>query len=112
VRAAARLAAVLGAVGIGWVLFREAPREVVLVYDLSRTPGATSVHVEVKRGAEVVRRAALTVPAPAGQVRHRVELPDGDYALDFRVATPSGAVAGRRPLEVREAGTVVLPLGP
>lgn len=111
-KALARLVAVLGAVGIGLFLFRAAPREVVLVYDLSRAPGSTSVAVELRQGGEVVRRAELSVPAAATQVRHHVQLPDGDYALEYRVATSAGTLQGRRPLTVGESGTIVLPLGP
>lgn len=109
-KALARLLLVAGAVGIGALLFRAAPRELELVYDLGGTPGATSVEVEIRRGGELVRRAALR---PAGsQLRHAVRLPDGEYTLAYRVATPAGAVAGERALEVREGGTIVLPLGP
>ncbi len=110
-RALGRLLLLAGAIGVGALLFRAAPRQLELVYDLGRTPGATSVEVEIRRGDELVRRAALRV-TPGVQLRHPVRLPDGDYRLAFRVATPDGAVAGERALEVREAGTVVLPLGP
>lgn len=111
-RALARLAVLLGAVGIGLFLFRAAPHEVVLVYDLSRASGATSVEVAVRKGGELVRRAELAVPASASQVRHRVELRDGDYEVEYRVEAAGGALQGRRSLEVREGGTIVLPLGP
>lgn len=110
-RALARLALLAGALGIGALLFRAAPRQLELVYDLAGTPGATSVEVEIRRGGELVRRAALRVGA-GPQLRHAVRLPDGEYLLAYRVATPEGAVAGERSLEVREAGTIVLPLGP
>jgi hypothetical protein len=112
VRALARLAVLLGAIGLGAFLFRAVPREVVLVYDLARVPGATSVEVAVRKGGELVRRAELTVPASGSQVRHRVELREGDYELEYRVAAAGGALQGRRSLEVREGGTIVLPLGP
>ena len=105
-----RLLLLAGALGVGALLFRAAPRQVDLVYDLRGAPGATSVEVEIRRGGELVRRAELR--ADGSQVRHAVRLPDGEYVLAFRVASPAGAVAGERALEVREAGTIVLPLGP
>ncbi|BDG06541.1 hypothetical protein [Anaeromyxobacter oryzae] len=108
-----RLLALVGAVGIGAFLFRAAPRDVDLVYDLSSVPGATRVEVWLRKGGELVRRTELSVPAGAMQVRHRVQLPDGVYELEFRIEKiPGGEVTGRRPLEVREGGTIVLPLGP
>lgn len=110
-RALGRLLLLAGAIGVGALLFRAAPRQLELVYDLGRAPGATSVEVEIRRGGELVRRAALRVPA-GSQLRHPVRLPDGEYQLAFRVATPGGVVAGERALEVREAGTIVLTLGP
>jgi hypothetical protein len=110
VRPLARLLLLVGAVGVGALLFRAAPRQLELVYDLGRTPGATSVEVEIRRGGELVRRAELRADGP--QVRHAVRLPDGEYVIAFRVASPAGSVAGERALEVREAGTIVLPLGP
>lgn len=106
-----RLLILAGALGVGALLFRAAPREVELVYDLSRTPGATALEVELRRDGQLVRRAELRVTGQT-QVHHVVRLPDGEYVLDFRVAAPAGAVSGERPLSVREAGTVVLPLGP
>ncbi len=109
-RALGRLLLLAGAVGVGALLFRAAPRQLELVYDLGHTPGATSVEVEIRRGGELVRRAALKAQGP--QVHHAVRLPDGQYVLAFRVASPGGAVAGERALEVREAGTIVLALGP
>lgn len=111
-RSILRLLLLAGAVGVGALLFRAAPRQLELVYDVGGLPGATSVEVEIRRGGgELVRRAALRV-AGGRQLRHAVRLPDGVYTLAYRVATPAGPVAGERPLEVREAGTVVLPLGP
>jgi len=113
VRAGARLALLLGAIGIGLLLFRAAPRELDLVYDLARTPDATALEVTIRRDdGKLVRRAELKVPAGARTVHHAVRLPDGAYVLSCRVDTPRGAVESERPLEVTEAGTVVLPLGP
>ena len=109
-RRAARLLALLGAVALGYLLFRSSPREVVLVYDLSGAPGARALEVVLRRGDEVVRRARFE--APAAQVRHPVELTDGSYRLAFRVERPGGALQGERALAVSEAGTIVLALGP
>lgn len=109
-RALGRLLLLAGAVGVGALLFRAAPRQLELVYDLGRASGATSVEVEIRRGGELVRRATLKADGP--QVHHPVRLPDGEYVLAFRVASPAGAFAGERALEVREAGTIVLPLAP
>ncbi|GAO04769.1 hypothetical protein [Anaeromyxobacter sp. PSR-1] len=106
-----RLLLLAGAIGVGALLFRAAPRDVELVYDVRGIPGATGLEVEVRRGAELMRRAELRVPAGQALVHHPVRLPDGAYRLDIRVESPEGAVAIERPLEVREAGTVVLPLG-
>ncbi len=111
-KALARLLAILGAVGIGLFLFRAAPRDVDLVYDLAHAPGATAVDVELRRRGELVRRAELVVPAGATLVRHRVQLTDGEYEVGFRIQTGGGVVSGRRSFEVREGGTIVLPLGP
>ena len=105
-----RLLLLAGALGVGALLFRATPRQLELVYDLGGTPGATSVEVEIRRDGQLVRRAELRVSG--AQLHHPVRLPDGEYLLDYRVATPSGPVSGQRPLEVREAATIVLPLGP
>ena len=105
-RSLARVVLILGAVGVGALLFRATPREVTLVYGLP--PGAVStLEVEIRRGDEVVRRAEIRVPAGASEVRHPVRLPDGDY----RVVVRAGAAVIERPLTVSEAGTIVLPLG-
>jgi hypothetical protein len=111
VRPAARLVAVLGAVGVGWLLLEARPREVVLVYDLSRDPAATALEVEIRRGGEVVRHARMAVRT-AEQARHPVRLRDGTYALAWRVERPGGARTGEREIEVQGEGTIVLPLGP
>ncbi len=111
-RALSRLVAVLGAAAIGFFLFKAAPRDVTLVYDLAAEPGATALEVELRRpDGELVRRAELQV-TPGSPVRHAVRLPEGRYTLRWRAALPSGAVQGEKPLEVTEDGTVVLPLSP
>lgn len=112
-RSVARLVALLGAIGLGYVLFSASPRDLVLVYDLGVERGASSLQleVEIRRDADVVRRALLAAPPGGGQVRHPVRLPEGDYVLLWRLVGGEGARSGERPLEVREDGTVVLPLG-
>lgn len=109
-RALARLVALLGAVGVAWILFGQGPKDVVLVYDVSAAPGATSLEVELRRGPELVRRAEFRV-AGTERVRHELKLPAGEYEIAWRVSSPDGERHGRRPLEVREDGTIVLPLG-
>lgn len=106
-----RLLLLVGAIGVGALLFRAAPRDVELVYDVRAFPGATGVEVEVRRAGELMRRAELRLAPGEGLVHHPVRLPDGAYTLEIRVAAPGGSVRLERPLEVREAGTVVLPLG-
>ena len=109
-RRGARLLLLAGALGIGWLLFRQAPRDVVLVYGLGDRE-VTSVEVEIARGDQVVRRAELRPgPGPAGNVRHPVRLPDGDYLLRIRIA-PRNAPAEREehPITVTESTTIVLP---
>lgn len=109
-RQLARLVALVGAIGLGWFLFSAAPRDVVLVYDLAGAPDARTLEVEIRRGAEVVRRAELSARG-GGQLRHPVRLPDGDYLITWRLAGPGGTRSGERPLEIREEGTIVLALG-
>lgn len=109
-KAAARLVAVLGALGVAWLLFRGGPQEVVLVYDLARVPGATRVDVALYREGALVRRSELT--AGGGRVRHAVTLPQGAYRLDFQVAGPGEPVRGSRSIQIDEPGTIVLSLGP
>jgi hypothetical protein len=109
VRAVARLVAILGAIGLGYFLLSESPRDVLLVYDLGAEPAA-SVEVDIRRGAEVVRHAELSARG-GGQLRHPVWLPEGEYVLAWRIAGPRGTRSGERPLEVREDGTIVLSLG-
>ena len=111
-KAAARLVAVLGAVLVAWLLFRAAPRDVELVYDLSHVPGATGLTVRITRGGEWVRSGDFQLGPGGAQVRQHVKLQDGAYALEYGVATPAGPVRGQRPLEISESGLIVLPLGP
>lgn len=108
-RRAARLLVLLGAVGVGLLLFRSQAREVVLVYDLAGAPGARALEVVLQRDGQAVRRARFE--APGAQVRHPVKLTDGSYRLGFRVETPGGPLEGERTLTVAEAGTIVLALG-
>jgi hypothetical protein len=110
VKVAARLLAVLGAVGLGLFLFRHNPREVVLVYDLAGVAEPRDLQVTILRGAEVMRRAEF--PSPPSQVRHAVRLPDGSYRVDYRVDARGGAVQGERQLTISEGGTIVLSLTP
>jgi hypothetical protein len=105
----ARLVAVVGAVALGWLLLGRGPKDVVLVYDLG-VRDATALEVALRRGGEVVRRAELR-PDREGRVRHALRLPEGEYVLAWRVATPAGPRQGERPLDVRESGTIVLPIG-
>ena len=109
-RPVARIVALLGAIAVGYLLFSAAPRDVVLVYDLTGAPPASSLEIEIRRGGDRVRRAELSATG-GGQLRHPVRLPEGDYVLAWRLATADGVRSGDRPLEVREDGTVVLPLG-
>lgn len=106
-KALARVVLVLGAVGVGVLLFRAAPREVTLVYGLPTGPPPARLEVEIRRGDEVVRRADLRVPGGAGEVRHPVRLPDGDYQVTVR----AGVAVFQRTVTVSEAGAIVLPLG-
>jgi hypothetical protein len=113
VKPLARLVALAGALLLGWFLMRGGPKDVVLVYDLVATPGATSLEVDVRRGVESERRARFPFARGAPpQVRHEVKLSPGAYVVRFRVDQPGGAVDGERPLEVAEDETIVLTLGP
>lgn len=108
----ARLVAIVGAVGVGYVLLSASPRSVVLVYDLAAAPGATALAVDIRRGSgELVRHAEIRVPRGSTQVWHTVKLTEGVYDLAWRISAPSGSIDGERPLEIREEGTIVLPLG-
>ncbi len=110
-RAAARLLLLAGAIGVGLLLLRASPRDVTFVYDVGRLPGATALEVEIRRDGETIRHAELRVAPGAAQVEHRVRLPDGTYDLAVRVARPGAPVRVDRPIEIREAGTIVVPLG-
>jgi hypothetical protein len=108
-----RLVALAGALLLGWFLLRGGPKDVVLVYDLAATPGATVLEVDLRRGAESDRRARFPFARGAPpQVRHEVKLSPGAYVVRFRVDQPGGAVDGERALEVAEDETIVLTLGP
>jgi len=107
VKALARVALILGAVGVGALLFGAAPREVTLVYGLPPGAEVSSLSVEIRRGDEVLRRAEIHVPGGAREVNHPVRLPDGEY----RVVVRADAAAFERDVTVSEAGTIVLPLG-
>ncbi len=110
-RLAARAVGLLGAAGIAYLLFSGAPKEVVLVYELPGTPRGGVLEVELRRGAEVLRRAEYRLPPGEGrEVRQALRLPAGDYTLAWRIAAPEGERHGERPIEVREAGTIVLAL--
>ncbi len=106
-KALARVVLLLGAVGLGALLLRAAPREVTLVYGLPPDASAPRLEVEIRRDGEVVRRAEIRVPGGAREVRHPVRLPDGEYQVVVR----AGGVVFERSVTVSEAGTVVLPLG-
>ncbi len=108
-KAAARVVGLLGAVAIGWFLFAHAPRDVVLVYDVG-VPDASALEVNLRHGDALVRHAEFRLHG-GGEVRHALRLPQGEYELAWRVASPSGARTGERPIDVTEAGTIVLPLG-
>jgi hypothetical protein len=108
VKRLARLVALVGALAVGWALFGRGSKDVVLVYDVA--PDATSLEVALRRDGEIVRRAEFR--RRGGEpLRHALRIPEGSYELDWRVVTPAGARAGERSLEVREAGTIVLPIG-
>jgi len=109
-RSLTRLVAVVGGLAIGWFLFSRGPREVVLVYDVRAVPDASGLEVDLRRGGALVRHAEFPLHG-GGEVRHALRLPDGEYTLAWRIATPGGARAGERSLEISEAGTIVLPLG-
>jgi hypothetical protein len=112
VRSAARLVALLGAVVLGWWTLSRGPQDVVLEYELGAVPEAIRLEVDLRRGADVVRHAEFRLPGTGETiVRHAVRVPRGAYTLGWRLVTPGGAVAGERPLEIEEDGTIVLSLG-
>ncbi len=110
-RLAARVVAIAGAVAVAWLLFGRAPKDVTVVYDVSAVPEARTLEVELFRGGETLRRAEFRLAGRGGRVEQKLRLPEGDYVLRGRIDAPAGATAFERPLEVREAGTIVLPLG-
>jgi hypothetical protein len=110
VRSAARLLALLGALGIGWLLLGTRLHDVVLVYDVAAAPDATALEVEIRRGAELLRRARLVVGG-AAQARHPVRLPEGTYELAWRLERPGPPLGGARELVITGEETIVLPLG-
>ena len=110
-RRAARLVALLGAVGLGWFLLRAGARDVVIVYDVASVPDATALEVDLRTEAGVIRHAWMPVHR-GEQIRHPVRLPDGSYVLAWRLERPGGStLAGERPLEIREDQKIVMPLG-
>ena len=110
-RGLVRVLLIVGAVGIAFFLLREGPKDVSLVYDVSGAPAPSALEVEIRRGGDVLRRAEFRLGGAGLQIRHDVRLPTGDYLLAWRLATPTGTREGDRPLEIRESGPIVLPLG-
>lgn len=109
-RSAARLVLLAGAVGLGLFLFRAAPREVTLVYEV-RDPAARALEVAVERDGRPLRRAELRLPdARPAQVSHRVRLQEGEYVLRIGIRGDGGTRQLERPLRVDESGTVVIPI--
>lgn len=113
----ARFLLLAGALGVGWFLFRAAPRDVVLVYGMGPSAGPAVLEVDVLRRTaqgrdELVRHAELAAPAAGGELRHPVRLPDGSYLLRWRLGQGAAARAGERAIEVSEDATLVLPLTP
>ena len=109
-KAAARLVALLGAVGRGWFLLGAGAREVLLVYDVASVPDATALDVDLRTEAGVIRRARMVVHR-GENIRHPVRLRDGSYVLSWRLERPGGDLAGERTLEIREDQQIILPLG-
>ncbi len=106
----ARLAALVGAVLVGWFLLGARPRDVVLVYDVSAAPDATAIEVDLRHAGELVRHARIQLH-PGEQVRHPVRLREGSYDLAWRLDRPAGVRTGERALEVDGDQTIVLSLG-
>jgi hypothetical protein len=111
VKSAARVVALLGAIGLGWLLLERGIRDVVLVYDVAAVPDATSLEVDLRNQSGVVRHARMVV-RKGEQIRHPVRLRDGSYVLAWRLERPGAPLTGERPLEVHEDEQVVLALGP
>ncbi len=111
-RLAARVVGVLGAVAVAWMLLGGGPKEVTLVYDVSAVPRARALEVDVLRGGEVLRHSEFRLaPSDHGRASHALKLPEGDYLLRGRIEAPGGPTPFEKPVEVRESGTIVLPLG-
>ncbi len=113
-RLAARVVGVAGAAAVAWLLFEGGPKDVTLVYDASGVPQARAVEVDVLRNGEILRHSEFRLAATDhGRASHALKLPEGDYLLRGRVEGPAGAgsVPFEKPLEVHEAGTIVVPLG-
>ena len=106
-----RLLVILGVVGLGWLVFESGRRDVVLVYDVAAVPDATSLEVDVRSDARVLRHARIVVHR-GELIRHPMKLRDGTYVLAWRLERPGAPLTGERTLEVREDGQIVLPLGP
>jgi hypothetical protein len=106
-----RLVLLVAALGAGFFIFDAGGEDVVLVYDLAQAPDASGLEVEIRRGDALLRRATFRV-GRGEEVRHRVKLPRGEYALAWRVSGPRGGGSGGRRIVVEEAGTIVLPLAP
>jgi hypothetical protein len=113
VKQAARVVAILAALGAGYFLLGAGPEDVTLVYDLAGASGARALEVELRRDGTTVRRAEFRFASGApGQVTHPVKLPRGDYVLAWRLDAPAGPVRGDRAVTVDDGGTIVLSLGP
>ena len=104
-----RLAFLAGAIGIGFFLFDQNPRDVTLVYAFDSgavAPGEISV--EILRGDDRIRirRAELSNRSRDAQIRHSMQLPKGSY----RVRARWNARQEEREVTVEESGTIVVPL--
>jgi hypothetical protein len=111
VRRITRLLVLLGVVGLGWFVFQSGRRDVVLVYDVSAVPDATSLEVDVRSEGHVLRHARIVVHR-GEQIRHEMKLRDGPYVVAWRLERPGAPLTGERTLDVREDGQIVLPLAP
>jgi hypothetical protein len=110
-RPLARLVLLAGAVAIGLLLFRAAPREVNLVYGLQGS-SARSLEIDIEKDGQTVRHAEFRFETGApGSVSHRVRLTDGRYVLRASLVSPGGTRRVERPIQVSESGTIVIPLG-
>ncbi len=105
-----RLLLLLGLAAGGLWAFREAPRDVTLVYAVEDPATVRRVDVDVRSGDAALRRAELRFPEGApDHIRHEVRLRDGSYRLEVRVLRADGSTRAQvLPLEVAESGPVVL----